>query len=123
MSNEINEKRMSEHIKVVYYDDDPIVYRDDKILTEKEIVNLLVEFFEECDTLTNENEKLKKEIKQTKKDFEQGLSVFEDIANANHQHFKLKVFNLIDNKIKLLNDCYMINEAKILNDLKEELLK
>lgn len=123
MSNEINEKRMSEHIKVVYYDDDPIVYRDDKILTEKEIVNLLVEFFEDCDTLTNENEKLKKEIKQTKKDFEQGLSVFEDIANANHQHFKLKVFNLIDNKIKLLNDCYMINEAKILNDLKEELLK
>lgn len=50
---------MSEHIKVVYYDDDPIVYRDDKILTEKEIVNLLVEFFKDCDTLINENQELK----------------------------------------------------------------
>ena len=99
------------------------VFKDGKLFALTEGESQARTLCIELNELDEENEKLKKEIKQTKKDFKQGLSVFEDIANANHQHFKLKVFNLIDNKIKLLNDCYMINEAKILNDLKEELLK
>ena len=49
-----------EKIKVVYFDSVPFVYRDGNRLNEKEIVDLLVEFFEDCDSLIKENEELRK---------------------------------------------------------------
>ena len=39
-----------------------------------------------------------------------------------HKQFKDKIFCQIDCKIKQLKDCYMVNEAKIIEDLKEELI-
>ena len=58
------ERLNEEKIKVFYFDGEPIVYRDDNRLNEKEIVDLLVEYFEDCDALIKENEELKKENKQ-----------------------------------------------------------
>lgn len=57
------------HIKVVLLDDDEAdVYDDGKILDGREIVNLLVEYFEECDELINENEELNEEVFNLKKE-------------------------------------------------------
>ena len=41
------------HIKVTYFDDEPTVYDNGKILNEKEIVDLLVTYFEDVDVLIN----------------------------------------------------------------------
>ena len=60
------ERINEEKIKVVYSDGEPIVYRDGNRLNEKEIVDLLVEYFEDCDALIKENGELKSEI-QTQK--------------------------------------------------------
>ena len=76
---------MTEHIKVVYYDGEPIVYRDGNILNEKETVNLLVEFFEDCDTLINENEKLKQTVKK--------------VLQKNYDYTKLQRQKNLDNVI------------------------
>ena len=54
--------RMTEKIEVVYFDGEPIVYKDDNRLNEKEIVDLLVEYFEDCDALIKENEQLKSNL-------------------------------------------------------------
>ena len=53
---------MTEKIEVVYFDDEPIVYKDDNRLNKKEIVDLLVEYFEDCDALIKENEQLKSNL-------------------------------------------------------------
>lgn len=58
------ERMNEEKIKVVYSDGEPIVYRDDNRLNEKEIVDLLVEYFEDCDALIKENEELKKDVRR-----------------------------------------------------------
>ena len=57
------------HIKVVFFDGNPTVYDNDKRLNEKEIVDLLIEYFEDCDALITENEQLKKELFEAKKDY------------------------------------------------------
>ena len=46
-------------IEVVYFDDKPVVYKNGERLTEKEIVDLLVSFMEDCDILITKNEQLK----------------------------------------------------------------
>ena len=76
---------MTEHIKVVYYDGEPIVYRDGNILNEKETVGLLMEFFEDCDTLINENEKLKQTVKK--------------VLQKNYDYTKLQRQKNLDNVI------------------------
>ena len=56
---EIIEDKKSKHIRVVLWDDDEYdVYENDKRLTEREIVDLLVEGFEDCDKLVKEKEEL-----------------------------------------------------------------
>ena len=44
----------------------------------------------------DENKKLKKENKELQEEFEQGLTVMEDIANAKYQHLKLKIKEFIE---------------------------
>lgn len=58
------ERMNEEKIRVVYFDGEPIVYRDDNRLNEKEIVDLLVEYFEDCDALIKENEELKRDVRR-----------------------------------------------------------
>ena len=58
------ERMNEEKIKVVYSDGEPIVYRDDNRLNEKENVDLLVEYFEDCDALIKDNEELKKDVRR-----------------------------------------------------------
>lgn len=50
------------------------------------------EILELLNGLTIENKALKEE-------FNQSISVMEDVVNASYQHFKLKVFDLFDKKI------------------------
>ena len=41
--------------------------------------------------------------------------------NVKYNQFKDKLFSCLDNRIKLFKDCCMTNEAKIIEELKEEL--
>ena len=64
--------------------------------------------------IEKENEQLKLELQH----LHQAMSREE----VRHKQFKDKIFCQIDCKIKQLKDCYMVNEAKIIEDLKEELI-
>ena len=70
------------HIKVVFHDGEyPDVYDNDKRLNRKEIVELLIEYFEDCDELITENEQLKQELFEAKKDY---LIETADISDTLH---------------------------------------
>ena len=71
------------------------------------------DLLDELNKLSDENEKLK----QDKTNFHRAMSR----DRVKYNQFKDKVFCCIDTKIKLLKDCHMTNEAKILEDLKEEI--
>ena len=74
---------------------------------EDDFVNLLNELHEE-----------NKRLKFDKSNLHHAMSKEE----VRHKQFKDKIFCQIDCKIKQLKDCYMMNEAKIIEDLKEELI-
>ena len=64
------------HIKVVFFDGEPVVYDDSKQLDEKEIVELMVEYMEE-------NAQLHKEIID--------LKVYTEQLNSRIDHLKVKM--------------------------------
>ena len=83
------------------------VYDNDTLIGMKEIVELL-------NALHEENKRLKFD----KSNLHRAMSKEE----VRHKQFKDKIFCQIDCRIKQLKDCYMVNEAKIVEDLKEELI-
>ena len=64
------------HIKVVFFDGNPVVYDDGKRLNEKEIVELMIEYMEE-------NTQLHKEIID--------LKVYIEQLNSRIEHLKVKM--------------------------------
>ena len=107
-------------IKVVYFDDEPIVYKDGNRLNKKEIVDLLVEYFEDCDTLINENEELKNRIDNYNTALKKLQDLTEKKINENEQ-LKQELFEV--SKELLLETSSEIDRILYCEDEIEELRK
>ena len=80
------------HIKVQYHDgDNPVVYENDRILTEKEIVDLLVEGFEDVDVLIKCLEEVRHELVSIS-----GLKAFDKVYDGKAKYVCIPLKDLID---------------------------
>lgn len=104
-----------EKIKVVYFDGESFVYRDGNRLNEKEIVGLLVEYFEDCDALIKENEALKQYV-QSSKEFTKEVEDFFQKCGIDTVNFRV-LEELID------TDNFIYDEYLKLKEENEQLKK
>jgi hypothetical protein len=72
----------------------------------------------ECAKLLNDLLEENEQLKQDKTNLHRAMSR----DRVRYNQFKDKVLCCIDGKIKLLKDCCMSNEVRILEDLREEII-